>query len=215
MPIPLSEFAVVTPHPYVALGAPYGSYSPYFLRQGVLQKLLVAQAHLQNHQPDWKLQIFDAYRPISVQQFMVDHTFQQLATAENIDTSTIDEETQTRLQSKVSEFWAVPSANPHTPPPHSTGAAVDLTLLDKAGNTVDMGSAIDEISPRSYPNHFAELKGPDEQRFHHHRQILTQAMVKAGFQQHPNEWWHFSAGDQLWAWQIGNGTIAQYGNANP
>ena len=23
-------------------------------------------------------------------------------------------------------------------------------------------------------------------------------MIKFGFAQHPNEWWHFSYGDQLW-----------------
>ena len=26
-------------------------------------------------------------------------------------------------------------------------------------------------------------------------------MTKFGFAQHPNEWWHFSYGDQLWAWK--------------
>ncbi|WP_413325826.1 M15 family metallopeptidase [Synechococcus sp. MIT S9503] len=26
-------------------------------------------------------------------------------------------------------------------------------------------------------------------------------MTEAGFARHPNEWWHFSHGDQLWAWQ--------------
>ena len=25
-------------------------------------------------------------------------------------------------------------------------------------------------------------------------------MKQAGFVQHPNEWWHFSFGDQLWSW---------------
>ena len=25
-------------------------------------------------------------------------------------------------------------------------------------------------------------------------------MEQAGFVQHPNEWWHFSYGDQLWSW---------------
>ena len=76
-----------------------------------------------------------------------------------------------------------------------------------------MGSAIDEISPRSYPDHFAHQTGDEAQRLHHHRQILTQAMTQAGFQQHPNEWWHFSAGDQLWAWLEGGGAVAQYGGA--
>ncbi|MEM9152610.1 MAG: M15 family metallopeptidase, partial [Cyanobacteria bacterium P01_F01_bin.3] len=75
LPIPLDQFSVVSPHPYEALGAPYGNRSPYFLREGVLYKLLEAQSALKKKRPGWQLQIFDAYRPIPVQQFMVDYTF--------------------------------------------------------------------------------------------------------------------------------------------
>ncbi|MCZ0900835.1 D-alanyl-D-alanine dipeptidase, partial [Microcoleus sp. HI-ES] len=37
-----------------------------------------------------------------------------------------------------------------------------------------------------------------------------------GFQQHPNEWWHFCLGDQMWAWltnqnNSGSQLIARYG----
>ena len=31
-------------------------------------------------------------------------------------------------------------------------------------------------------------------------------MHQAGFQQHPNEW-HFSHGDQLWAWREGESSV--------
>ncbi len=213
VPIPLDRFAVVTPHPYAVLGAPYGHFSPYFLRQRVLQKLSKAQAHLQTQRPDWRLQIFDAYRPIPVQQFMVDYTFAQLAQAEGLDPVDLEEETRSHLQEKVLKFWAAPSPNPTTPPPHSTGAAVDLTLINAAGEPVDMGSAIDEISARSHPEHFAgDSADANAQRYHQHRQLLAAAMNSAGFRQHPNEWWHFSWGDQLWAWQARK-KAAQYGSA--
>jgi len=33
------------------------------------------------------------------------------------------------------------------------------------------------------------------------RNLLKDVMLSSGFSQHPNEWWHFSYGDQLWAWQ--------------
>ena len=215
--IPLEQFAVVTPHPYAELGAPYGVFSPYFLRQGVVEKLLQAQVLLQGQQPGWRLQIFDAYRPIPVQQFMVDYTFEQLVQAEGLEVEGLSEEVRSRLKSKVIEFWAVPSPNPHTPPPHSTGAAVDLTLVNAEGETISMGSAIDEISPRSYPNYFSEENAKENssqaQQYHFRRRLLTDAMSAVGFCQHPNEWWHFSVGDQLWAWQMGNGAVARYGNA--
>ncbi|MEL6601968.1 MAG: M15 family metallopeptidase [Cyanobacteria bacterium J06614_10] len=213
--IPLAQFAVTTPHPYEVLGAPYGDRSPYFLRQGVLEKLTDAQRQLQAQHPGWQLEIFDAYRPIPVQQFMVDHTFAQLAIAAGRDLETLSPEERSHLQAQVIQFWAVPSADPRTPPPHSTGSAVDLTLKTSTGETVDMGSPIDEASPRSYPNHFANSTDPTAQKAHHYRSLLAAVMAGAGFCQHPNEWWHFSVGDQLWAWQTkqqtGEGAIARYG----
>jgi len=211
--IPLAQFSVTTPHPYEALGAPYGDKSPYFLRQSVVNKLLAAQAVLQAQRPGWQLQIFDAYRPIRVQQFMVDYTFAQLAAEAGLDSESLEPEARSRIQSEVLKFWAVPSPNPSTPPPHSTGAAVDLTLANELGEPVDMGSPIDEISARSYPNHFVNSTEPAQQKAHHHRSLLAEVMMSVGFRQHPNEWWHFSMGDQLWALQAGNGKNARYGNA--
>ena len=70
-----SEFPRVSPHPYEKLGAPYEARSPFYLRQGVVDRLLIAQQTLQKDHPQWRIQIFDAYRPVAVQQFMVDYTF--------------------------------------------------------------------------------------------------------------------------------------------
>jgi D-alanyl-D-alanine dipeptidase len=41
-------------------------------------------------------------------------------------------------------------------------------------------------------------------------------MNHAGFRRHPGEWWHFSLGDQMWAWlstqeNPDNPVIARYG----
>ncbi|MEB3269381.1 MAG: M15 family metallopeptidase [Leptolyngbya sp.] len=202
VPLPLMDFAVVTPHPYVALGAPYGDRSPYWVRQGVLTALTQAQTHLTQRQPGWRLQIFDAYRPIAVQQFMVDHALSTLARDRGYDPAQLTPAIRQDLMATVTQFWAIPSTDPATPPPHSTGAAVDLTLVDATGQAVSMGSPIDEVSPRSYPHHFAQSADPAEQQAHRDRQLLAQVMQDAGFQQHPNEWWHFSLGDQIWAWQL-------------
>ena len=48
--------------------------------------------------------------------------------------------------------------------------------------------------------------------WHGRRQLLRDAMGAAGFAQHPNEWWHFSQGDQLWAWRS-NQAEAIYGRS--
>ena len=212
LPIPLERFAVVAPHPYAALGAPYGDRSPYFLRESVLTQLAQAQTALQAKQPGWLLQIFDAYRPIPVQQFMVDYTFEQLAKEAGLDPKSMPEQARAHIHAQVIHFWAVPSPNHNTPPPHSTGAAIDLTLCDANGSAVEMGSPIDELSPRSYPNHFANSAEPQTQKAHHNRSLLAEVMVGAGLSQHSNEWRHFSLYDQMLALQQGEGAIARYGS---
>jgi D-alanyl-D-alanine dipeptidase len=207
LPIPLEQFAIEQPHAYEKLGAPYGDRSPYFLRQSVLERLLTAQDDLQTLKPGWRIQIFDAYRPVAVQQFMVDYTFAELVRSRHLTLETLTPGELDALWQEVYLFWAVPSPNPQTPPPHSTGAAIDVTLVDELGQPVDMGSAIDEISPRSYPEHFAPFADstalafdPLSATFHERRLLLNRVMTAADFQQHPNEWWHFSWGDQMWVW---------------
>jgi D-alanyl-D-alanine dipeptidase len=86
-----------------------------------------------------------------------------------------------------------------------------LTLLDRSQQLVDMGSDIDAIGAVSEPNHYLEVandaeNATDRERAlarHKRRSLLADAMAEAGFAQHPNEWWHFSYGDQLWAWRSG------------
>jgi len=200
------------PHPYRALGAPYGGGGgPFQLRQGVVQRLLQAQGQLQRQQPALRLAIFDGWRPLAVQAFMVEHAIATTCRERGLDP---DQPGPAReaVVAEVGRFWAPPNADPACPPPHSTGAAVDLTLADgSSGVPLDMGSAIDTIGAVSEPDHFGGLaqatpEGPQRQhylRWHQQRCWLREAMAAAGFSQHPNEWWHFSWGDQLWAWQQG------------
>ena len=177
----------------------------FFLRQTVLTRLQRAAEALQQSHSGWAIALFDAYRPIPVQQFMVDYTFDSLAQEQNLDSQFLRRSPGSpvaqELWQRVYQFWALPSSDPKMPPPHSTGGAIDITLQNGSGQAVDMGSPIDECSPRSYPNHFADATTPDTVQFHHHRQLLATLLTDQGFMQHPNEWWHFSWGDQLWAWQ--------------
>ena len=69
-----------------------------------------------------------------------------------------------------------------------------------------MGGEIDAIGPESLPLHHAKaaIDQPDGTAalFHSRRCLLHRVMTQAGFVRHPNEWWHFSFGDQLWAWTV-------------
>lgn len=196
LPIDSEKFVVMTPHPYQKLGAPYGNHSPYYLRQGVLQSLLEARSYLERERPGWGILIFDAYRPVSVQAFMVEYTFQKLAATLSLPAE--------QLWEKVYTIWAIPSDDPLTPPPHSTGAALDITLVDESGKPVAMGGEIDEVSDRSLPDYYLDSNDPVEQRYHQNRQLLARIMTLAGFSRHRGEWWHFSRGDQMWAYLTGH-----------
>ena len=210
IPMPKQVFAYQEPHVYQALGAPYGEASPFYVREPVLQALIQAQAYLQQDYPDWQISIFDAYRPVAVQAFMVNYTFERALEqrqwrAEDLTPAQTDEVWQ-----QVYQMWAAPNLDPKAPPPHSTGAAVDITLYDRQSqDPVFMGSPIDELSERSHPDYFTDLANnpttpaaeqTEARLAAQHRQILYTAMRSAGFQRHPKEWWHFGIGDQLWAW---------------
>ena len=206
------------PHPYMSLGAPYSNGAdPWVLRESVLKRLIDAQQYLTEINPYLQLALFDAWRPVSVQKFMFNYTIQEICKSRGIDINDHSANgTITEVIKEVSRFWAKPSFNPLTPPPHSTGAAIDLTLADLNGNSLDMGGEIDFIGPKSSPDfykkNFFNNSNSKYKIFHKRRSLLFSVMQHAGFVQHPKEWWHFSYGDQLWSWLSKKGN-AIYGPA--
>ena len=211
LPLP-AELLRLEPHPYVTAGAPYGlDACPFRLRQGVIERLLQAQRSLQQRSPACRLAIFDAWRPLAVQRFMVTYAIAEECRQRGVDPQKPGPALDA-VEQEVGRFWAPPSDDPATPPPHSTGAAVDLTLASSDGETLDLGSPIDAIGPVSEPDHFAAvaraamdpLLRAQAALFQERRDLLAAVMLEAGFAQHPNEWWHYSHGDQLWAWRTGH-----------
>jgi len=215
--IPESIFRL-TPHPYMSLGAPYlTGVDPWVLRPSVLKRLIRAQQYLSDISPHLQLALFDAWRPISVQKFMFNYTIQETCKSKGIDINDLSANGDINdVIEEVGRFWAKPSSNPLTPPPHSTGAAIDLTLADMTGNPLDLGGEIDFIGAESSPDFYKEdnlgIPCSKHQVFHNRRSLLFSVMDQAGFVQHPNEWWHFSYGDQLWSWLSRQG-IPIYGAA--
>ena len=74
---------------------------------------------------------------------------------------------------------------------HTRGSTVDLTIIKKDGGFVDMGGTFDLFSEVSHPD-YQDLT--EEQK--NNRQILRDAMVKAGFNPIESEWWHFTLKDE-------------------
>jgi D-alanyl-D-alanine dipeptidase len=85
--------------------------------------------------------------------------------------------------------WLV--ADPSQGSRHNRGAAVDLTLYDRAsGEAVVMPGLYDEASFRSMPDYPG---GTSRQRYL--RTLLRQAMEDQGFTVYAEEWWHFDYKD--------------------
>ena len=199
VPVP-ENLVLADPHPYVKAGAPYGRLSPWQVRASVAERLQQVQVHLDALRPGYKLYIHDAYRPLSVQVYMIEYECQRLAREQLLDDfHSLDQQHQARIRSQVRQFWAKPNDHPSDPPPHSTGAAVDVTIVDATGAPLNMGAPIDDLTERAYPNYYAEAALVQDKVFHRHRELLHRVMRSSGFIRNPIEWWHFSYGDQAWA----------------
>lgn len=74
---------------------------------------------------------------------------------------------------------------------HTRGSTVDLTIIKKDGGFVDMGGTFDLFSEVSHPDYKKISKKQKK-----NRQILRDAMVKAGFKPLDSEWWHFTLKDE-------------------
>lgn len=194
-----SIFPRFNPHLYSAYGAIYPTISPFHIRQGVYKRLLKAKEYLSKINPNYQLKIFDAYRPLAVQQYMVEYTFNELVKNDNLQISELTQEEVKDYYNKVFLIWATPDKSQLSPPPHSTGSAIDLTIVDENGIALDMGTEIDAMPPESLPNYFYQASTEREKTIHQNRELLNEVMSKAGFSRLIYEWWHFSYGDQFWA----------------
>ena len=206
-----SCFKFINPHPYNYLGAPYKEKEDIWkLREEVVKKLIKVNDYLKLKNNSSYLLIYDSWRPVEVQEFMFNRAFNLECKRLDIDASVKDIERYPLIQKKVEKFWAYPSFDKRYPPPHSTGGALDITLADKYGNIMDMGSSIDQMDEKSKPDFYKNNENEEATVWNERRNLLKEIMVEFEFVQHPNEWWHFSYGDQLWAWK-NKKTKALYG----
>jgi|SRR5690348_5101187 len=81
---------------------------------------------------------------------------------------------------------------------HSFGMAIDATIVDGDGRELDMGSAFDEMTELSHPEHEARhlASGALGAAQHRHRELLRGTLAAGGFRGIANEWWHFELGDR-------------------
>ena len=92
---------------------------------------------------------------------------------------------QLRLWNKM------PNSNYVTPPwkgsQHTRGLAADLTIIDKEGKELDMGTPFDTFSEKAH----SDSKDLPKQVLEN-RKILRGVLESVGFKGIRTEWWHFS-----------------------
>ena len=113
----------------------------------------------------FKIRIWDAYRPFEVQAFMADK---------------FPEHVEKGYVSHPSEGIAT----------HVRGIAIDLTLVDKNGENLNMGTSFDEMLEESH--HGSKVLSGKNKIAEKNRQILAEIMQKSGFEIYENEWWHYN-----------------------
>ena len=99
----------------------------------------------------------------------------------------------------------MPSYNILRPAVHSTGGAVDLTIVGPDGEVLEMGTGFDEFNSATWTYAFEPDSGTGlvNETARDNRRLLYNVMTEVGFTNLPSEWWHFDYGDGMWA-QIKN-----------
>ncbi len=99
----------------------------------------------------------------------------------------------------------MPDSRYVTPPwkgsQHTRGLAVDLTVIDKNGNELDMGTPFDTFTAEAHSGY----KNLPKQVLNN-RQLLRGVLESVGFKGITTEWWHFSYatkgyGLSDWVWK--------------
>jgi len=166
------------------------SVNECYVRKEVFEMLLEAQKNLP---VGYKLRIWDAWRPFALQQELYDSYAKILIKDLKIEDKPFDEQKQI-----VSKYVSIPVNDTMLPPLHTTGGALDVTLVDEEGRELEMGTEFDEFSPKTATDYYEHTMENNEVR--NNRRILYNAMIKAGFTNLPSEWWHYEYGNRVWAY---------------
>jgi len=150
----------------------YGELTSAYLQPEVADLLKKAQEKLKSEYPNLTLLIYDAVRPLSVQQVLWD----------NLD--------------RPDSIKPLYVADPKVGSLHNFGVAVDLTIFDnESGSPLDMGTTYDFFGYEAYPDREMEMMaaGKLTRAQLANREILRRIMHTSGFLGIGSEWWHFNA----------------------
>jgi len=147
----------------------YEGINGAYLQPDVARMLSKAHSYLKTLHPDLRLLVYDATRPLSVQWIMWN-----------------------RVKDTPYHRYV---AHPNRLSLHNYGAAVDLTIADSLGQSLDMGTPFDYFGRAAGTSDEQGLirQGILNRQQVYNRQLLRQVMHHAGFRSISGEWWHFNA----------------------
>lgn len=147
----------------------YGDLRNAYLHPKAAAALVKAQKRLKELRPDLSLKIYDAARPMSIQQKMWD-----------------------KVKNTSKSIYV---SNPRNGGGmHNYGLAVDLTLCTLKGDSIPMGTKVDHMSRLSHITDEAGMvaRGQMTAEAKKNRELLREVMRYAGFKPLRTEWWHFN-----------------------
>ena len=198
--------------PYYFIQNIEGALPECYLRNEVFEKLIKAHEKLPE---GYKFVIFDGWRPIKVQKRLYKMIKEKL-------TKNYPSKNKEKIKKMATNYVALPSSKKESPSPHTTGGAVDLSIVNKKGKLLNMGTEFDTANKKSninfyekkYENNTKLLK--EENTILKNRRLLYNVMISVGFTNFPKEWWHYDYGNQNWAYfKEGSGDKAIYGKTEP
>lgn len=168
------------------------------VRESVARRLCAAAKALPRK---YRLGVLEGWRPHHIQHRMYLRTWNRFKKIH-------PEWSDVQLRRVVNRYTA--PLNDRVPPPHSTGGAVDLFLLDADLNELDMRQPYEFWDRKAFHTQVEGLT-KEAQR---NRDVLVKALLEGGMTNYPSEYWHWSYGDQGWAYRCGKKN-AIYGVVEP
>lgn len=145
------------------------NFSEAYLHPKAAVALKKANKLLKEINPNLHLRVYDAARPMRVQQKMWN-----------------------KVKGTAQQNYVSNPANGGGL--HNYGLAVDVTIADSKGDTLPMGTVIDALTPASHIDREEQLVkvGKITAEAAKNRLLLRTVMKKAGFRPLRSEWWHFN-----------------------
>lgn len=165
-----------------------------FVREEVYERLMRAAKTLPQ---GMKFKILDAWRPFALQKELF-----EVYSARIIRDFRLQDCEEEERNAVIRKYVCDPIFDRDIPPVHTTGGAVDLTLIGADGVELDMGTGFDAFTEKTHTAYFERL-GDDclngnARMIRENRRLLYHTMTSAGFVNYPSEWWHFDYGDRFW-----------------